>query len=379
MYFEPSVADEKFHLSSRIRPSAPVRKPRKKSLKKAPLPTSLKTFILRNQKTGHELADLNYDASPDTTTLGYMHLIKKYKSRCFFSGKLTVDSSMNLKYLIDNQLFVQALNIGPDLLECAENETSVIFIPLSLPGHANMLLYRPSQKVVERFEPHGDTRTELNPTLKSFFEETLKPVLGPYTPQFKYPQFEINKLLKKMELPALSGLQLLEHRAQAKVKEEGEGYCQVWSLFFMECILLKPKMTTKDVIQEIYRVSKSDPQFLRELMRGYVENLSKEMERSLGLQANLKNKIPLKTYSDAQYTKNRKVMQNTSNLAALYKKRHKRTQKNSGSASSHSSDFNDSSGLSAASEQEVAESNGVNSSGSNPIDFNQEVSPSNLG
>jgi hypothetical protein len=334
------------------------KEPRKKSMKKSkPIPKNIESFLQNTRRTGMKVVDFNFSALVQTTLFAYPYLMKKYKSRCIIPGKLkfnsTSDVTGNLTYVIGGSHSLDKIKkakaIVDDLLECIDSKVQAIFIPLSIKflgrtsGHANMLIYRPFMNLIERFEPsyqNHQGNPSLNAELTMLFEQKLKNKLGKYVPKFEMPQAEMNKALEKLNLPKPRGLQFLEMDAPDLRKEEDGGYCQMWSLFVMECILINPEKPTKDIIQECYDVSNADPQYLRDVMRGYVQNMNDEIQKSMGTKTSIKKRFT------AEQAKLDKILQNGVDYAAHLKRKHNRTQKNEGSASSHSSDYKDSSGFS---------------------------------
>lgn len=236
---------------------------------------SLTELIQSLEERGAKVTDISYMAEEKTMMYGYMHLMDLYQSECFVAGHLTFyTNERTLKYVADFLHKVSPRHIGKDLVKCIEANTPVIFIPLQIKtddptkGHQNMLIYRPFHKTVERFEPHHlEFSPLLNDLLKTLFEETLESKLGEYTPTY-YPPPQL--------CPAHAvGLQEVDELSRFDVSLEGGGYCQIWSLFLIESILTNPEMDTADVIEECFRLSKSDPEYLRRMMRGYVEIISK--------------------------------------------------------------------------------------------------------
>lgn len=236
---------------------------------------SLSELIQSLEERGAKVSDISYLAEEKTMMYGYMHLMDLYQSECFVAGHLTFYSiEGTLKYVADFLHKVSPRHIGKDLVKCIQANTPVIFIPLQIKtddptkGHQNMLIYRPFHKTVERFEPHYlEFSPLLNDLLKTLFEEILEPKLGEYTPTY-HPPPEI--------CPAHAvGLQEVDQLSRFDISLEGGGYCQIWSLFLIESILTNPEMDTADVIEECFRLSKSDPEYMRRMMRGYVEIISK--------------------------------------------------------------------------------------------------------
>lgn len=168
--------------------------------------------------------------------------------------------------------------LSDDLLDCIKRGEKMIAIPFNFKtlgsnnipsGHSNMLIYRPNEKTIERFEPHGqkfkggkDNQDDIiNEVLKTMFEKKMKPYLKKYTPKYIPP----NDIC-----PSIKGFQALENQV-AKLKNEGGGYCNLWSVFFLELMFLNPKLTTKEVLQKALDITKEDPQYFKNVIRGYVK------------------------------------------------------------------------------------------------------------
>lgn len=233
---------------------------------------SLQSFIESTHEKGRDVPDVSYSAHPDTMVYGYKYLIHKYQSRCYLSGGLTFKDK--LKYVKDDKHTFTAHNIGKDLLQCLQDNVPVIFIPLEIQYHStpvthqNLLIYRPFKQLMERFEPDTFSAEDgLDDQLRILFQETLQPVLGEYTPEYVGPD---------QACPAYKvGLQEVEAWSRLTDINEGKGYCQIWSLFVMESMLMNPDLETSDVVENCFSLSKADPDYLRRMMRGYVEVISK--------------------------------------------------------------------------------------------------------
>ena len=280
-----------------------------------PPPTrSLAELIESLEERGRSVSDISYLAEAKTMMYGYMHLMDLYHSECFIAGHLTFYTDEGkLNYAADFLQKFTPRNIGKDLLKCIQSNTQVIFIPLQLKsthsrvGHQNLLIYRPFKKTIERFEPQIlESQPVMNAVLKTLFEETLAPKLGEHTPTY-YPPQQICPV-------HAVGLQEVELLSRFDISLEGQGYCQIWSLFLIESILTNPEMDTADVIDECFRLSKSDPEYLRRMMRGYVEIISKaileDSEFNIKL-AKFSGKVPNITLQ----------IQDAIDRAAFYKKR----------------------------------------------------------
>jgi hypothetical protein len=213
-----------------------------------------------------------------------MELLNEYDAKCAILGNRellrTIEfisySSKNNKAFYDG-----AEGLSKDLLDCIERGVKMIAIPLNFltkeEAHSNMLIYRPDEKTIERFEPHGqkfygyekDQDEIINKTLKTMFEKKMKPYLKKYTPKY-IPANEV--------CPVEKGFQYLEPQIKG-LEQEGGGFCNLWSLFFLELIFLNPNISTKEVLQKALDISREDPQYLKNVIRGYVKKTEKTIDK----------------------------------------------------------------------------------------------------
>jgi hypothetical protein len=207
--------------------------------------------------------------------LVYLKLLEKYGNKC---SVVTVDnnifeldseiafSGIELDYM-DIELKEHKLNyLGETLKDCVDRGVDIIIIPLILlfkrGSHANILIYKPKQKLMERFEPHGigshtDTFDDL---LSTIVTEQLRPFLGPLT------YASTNQIC-----PNSKGFQALENTLKVFDIKEG-GFCMMWSCFMAEMVLMNPENTTKEIIDEVFAITKKDPMYLKQIIRGYVKD-----------------------------------------------------------------------------------------------------------
>jgi len=169
------------------------------------------------------------------------------------------------------------------LKKCIDRGVSVICIDLSLEfgasysGHANILIYRPFERTVERFEPHGATYgnsqkedNSINSQLAELFEEKLN----------SYTDGEVRFVPPNEICPMKKGFQSLEGQIR-KLKIEGGGFCVMWSLFVMEMVLNNPNKSTLQIIEKVMDITKKDPQYLSNIIRGYVVGVEKLLDETL--------------------------------------------------------------------------------------------------
>ena len=212
----------------------------------------------------------------------YAYFIKKYESPCFLFNDQPYKHRAVLNYNVTTHKLDYPPSLGLQMRDCIRRGTPVIFITLYMKSedkvikHVNLIIYRPFKKVIEQFEPHGPQMIgyrryydgdDLKRNLKDLFENTLKPELEEYTPVFK-PAHEI--------CPG-QGPQSIEN----EIYTDEDGYCQMWTMFLMETILLNPTLNTVDIIEECVMVGQSDPQYFKNLIRGYRQYIASELKTYL--------------------------------------------------------------------------------------------------
>lgn len=224
------------------------------------------------------------------TPLLFAYLVHKYENSCIFKiiGKEST-RIMKYDYHPENKGYRISFHTSfPRILrDCVKRGSKLIFIPLSIStvtdAHANLLIYRPDVKTVERFDPHGsqtemfgdegeneEMNRDLNDDLKELFETKLRPALGSYTPKYVPP----NLLCPVRK----GGFQAVENLLPSKNEA---GYCSMWSLFFMETVMLNPSVPSKRLIEACMRVGNSDPTYFRNVIRGYTQKIVGEMKHLL--------------------------------------------------------------------------------------------------
>jgi hypothetical protein len=260
----------------------PKPEPTKKEIK--PLINKLQKKIEEFEKVGREHGAVIYSASAFIQIVAYIALLIEYEAKCAIIGNKDLSNyaisseENNLRNLL---FYKKAREFSEDLLDCIKRGDNMIAIPLSLHlekerlGHANMLIYRPYNKTIERFEPHGQTLNTrraysktYNSILKRMFEVEMKPYLKEYTPKFISPE---------QICPVVKGFQVLESSLKG-TNEEGGGFCGMWSLFVLELIFINPTLPTSEIIKIALDVSNKKPQYLKNLIRGYVLKTEKMLD-----------------------------------------------------------------------------------------------------
>jgi len=102
--------------------------------------------------------------------------------------------------------------------------------------------------------------------LKNLFEVKLKKIL----PKYKYyPPSQI--------CPRIKGIQTVENKIKT-LNIEGAGYCNMWSLLFLEMVLLNPDKTINEIVDLLTKIAEDDPEYIMDVIRGYVWTAKETLE-----------------------------------------------------------------------------------------------------
>lgn len=259
--------------------------PEKAPVNIEPVVNRIEEKIKELERVGAEKGAVSYNPATIITDLMFVNLMKKFGGRCIVNNVMKKDGielgiNINSKKDMTSIRFVQIYEIlGEKLAECISRGVSLILIPLSfqfgssLAGHANMLVYRPFKRLVERYEPHGVAygnsmvdNASFNEQLKQLWEKDLTPYIGEvrYRPPDDY-------------CPNPRGFQDLEGGLDG-LKLEGGGFCSMWSFFVAELTFLNPDKSTREILEEVYDISKSEPAYLKSVIRGYVVEAERELD-----------------------------------------------------------------------------------------------------
>ena len=246
--------------------------------------------------------EIFYDAGSTTSDIISMMIFKKYKTDCqivglsrgrfisgltFYNTEAKAGTAIVKPSVTDD--FVEAV------AECIRNGTKIIGIPISfhLPrggGHKNLLLYRVAQNQLERFEPHGKETgaygaekhlEKLNKYCEEVFSKQLKSVL-PREPPFTY-------LDPSHIQPTMNGFQSIEnafsrtdafHRNRKSPAENYRGFCQMWSMFYLDLCLKYPELSGREVADKAHAfIAEGGPDACLRLMANYIRDCEKELSK----------------------------------------------------------------------------------------------------
>ena len=230
-------------------------------------------------------------------TFFYLYLFNKYKHNCLLKFKSLTNTSLGLDLQIKEKkdISIEELNIAEkhmiqiamQLSNCIKKGLPNIIIPLYLNfaknGHANLLIYRKKNNVIEHFEPYGSQYGKNAGRIK-FINKKLDDFISILNKEL--PQQSQVQLVRANDVcPLFDGFQTLEEKSTIpKLEIEGKGYCTAWSMFFTELSLKNPNYSSNELINIIYdklnKLSEKDRNnYLRQIIVGYVNLINDKIDK----------------------------------------------------------------------------------------------------
>ena len=244
----------------------------------------------------------DWNGSEIIDTFFYLYLFNKYKQNCFIRyNKLKKNTAyyfLGLKLIIKEKkettieetsnYDIHMLEIAKQLADCIKRqELQNIVLPLYLKfgdgGHANLLIYRQKNNVIEHFEPHGSQLRMPAKKIKAInkkLDEFIS-ILNKELPQ----QSKVQLVRANDVCPMFNGFQALEEKSTVpKLEIQGGGYCAAWSMFFTELALKNPNYSSNELINIIYDKLeqysiKDRNNYLRKVIVGYVNLISDKIDK----------------------------------------------------------------------------------------------------
>jgi hypothetical protein len=226
--------------------------------------------------------------------LFYIYLLNKYKSNCLIKHKGRGNNHLGITLYIENKTLYEYENIMLDdvvnqLSKCIKRGIESIIIPLTLQDenslHANVLIYRKNNNSIEHFEPHGGYIGNIKELFyNSNIEEKLNKFINKLNTKLKGERLtEVVFEPSYRVCPHEKGLQAIENEIEHTILENGEsetgGYCLAWSMFFTELALQNPEFSSQQLLTMILKSSELKPDYIKNLIRGYVLNISEKLEK----------------------------------------------------------------------------------------------------
>ena len=222
-------------------------------------------FINELKKKG-ENVDIEYYATGLVSEILTLLFFEKYNAGCPLKFIEIFEKS---KW--SEEKFLKSLK------RCLEIGEKTICVPIASKTHMNLLIIKVDTREIIRFEPHGEAthrnvKDKIDIEYDTFCKNLTKNINEYFSLNsegkrpFKFvPPMNICPKLPNFGNVYKRGFQSMEN-ITGKLKI---GVCQLWSMFFMECVLRNPDMDIKDVYKEAYDKMKDEPSFFLSVIKGY--------------------------------------------------------------------------------------------------------------
>ena len=239
-------------------------------------------FIKDLQKKGLEKGEVEYDPKMRVNFIISAMFLEKYQTAPISTIITQEGQGWSEKKFLESVKFA------------LEHNYKTLCIPVSIvfadyTGHQNLLIIKVDTREIIRFEPHGSMLVSKdikeNEFVNNFLEDLTNKInnyldlLKPNKRKFNYYEPiticpKINNNLRREGFQSLEGVD-----RRPRQTNEGGGFCQLWSMFFMECILRNPDMDIKDVYKNAYTIMNDDPKYFRDVIRGYFIDIDDEIKK----------------------------------------------------------------------------------------------------
>jgi len=255
-------------------------------------------------------------------TLFYLYLFNKYKSKCLVRHKTSLPILGLELYVEDDEILnsdiQRMLDVSKIIVDCVKRGEKTIIIPLNLDlgdnnHHANVLIYRSDERVIEHFEPHGNYMKYKSGSYKKNIDYKLSVFISKLNEEFLKNSLPTIRFKPANEVcPYINGLQTIESSISDTILDTREtetgGYCLAWSMFFTELALKNPTIPSDKLLDVINNIiiekGRDGPIYLKNVIRGYVLFISEKLEKYFSIL--FKGKMSVEIIND--YTKNNKSL-----------------------------------------------------------------------
>jgi hypothetical protein len=234
--------------------------------------------VLEVYKKQSEDKPVPYICNHTTEPIMMLYLLKKNGTKIILMNpKYWLTSGAKMVKTDDNLI----TKISNAYTKCIETK-KLLIIPLTLNhSHANIVIFNPFRKEVERFEPHGKKTGSRNINSEKIDESLVKMVKN-IKNKTKVDELNfISPMIIHNEEEGFQHYEGMEEQQKYKagnitVKTEG-GFCCAWSYFYANLRLHAPSIKSNDIIKATYKVITKEPKLLRKFIRGQMKFLNEEI------------------------------------------------------------------------------------------------------
>jgi hypothetical protein len=297
---EPKPIRRKINFVVKPKPAPPAPEP-------APEPiedddTNIEKWLKLYDEVATAKQKNDYKPSDIMANIFWYYLLDKYKNNCYVisnfkepttekdpkyktSGKKRALFETNIgitlynfpKYTLAMPTSEVIKETGELIKECLDRGVKLIVMPLNLPGHANMLIYRAKDNSFERFEPHG--RATVGRTNNDKVNDIVKKIIKIIEKNGDVPN-GVKYYDAADVCPLVSGFQSMENTQYRQAfGGKPQGFCSLWSLFFAEMALKYPNLASDEIVAKaIVELKKKGPTGFF----NHIANYTKYVEEGIG-------------------------------------------------------------------------------------------------
>ncbi len=233
-----------------------------------------KKEILDMIESGKNIRNINYDESWDTSKFAISALFHKYQARekCRIHRIQLSDNEIMYEYV--------AKTVASQLKDCIKRGLTVLpmIVSYEISGdieHANSMVLKADERKIYYFEPNGVFFSGWEKIVASFLNILTSEMSGDgNTYTYEFVQVVCNAGLQKKELEI--------RRRDKDVNANGRilGYCQMWSIYFFDCVLSYPNLPINRIQDIIFDTAKGTTG-IRDLITEYIRVTLKNIHKYL--------------------------------------------------------------------------------------------------
>ena len=248
--------------------------------------------VLKLEKLKGKNTPIPYKCNQFVEPFMLLYILKKNKNDCVVRFSRASDyissgsSIFNLKAsknkIVSNPTIRD--EVKKAYLICKKNKKMLV-IPVSKPGHANMLIFNYHRDEVELFEPHGSYKWRGDKPHDLFIKNVKLQFIDKLGLNLKF-------ISETEGCPTgFKGFQAYEYTAVKKQTQIGKyfikdpgGFCCAWSYFYADMRLQYPKLSATELKDRILKIIGTDPEKLRRFIRGQMLFLETEVAKAYNKQ-----------------------------------------------------------------------------------------------
>lgn len=221
-----------------------------------------------------------WDPTDENIHIGLFFLMNKFKnSACFvFNYNFETESIDDIQWYANKEELQTSSSLLEKLNYCInKDDIRFIIIPVSLftetDAHANMVIIDKKAKSIHHYEPNGILKFEtfkpqllykkLDNFFRTYFDFSKRNFFTRYIYGTTY------KYYKPKDWCPAYGLQSIESELDVHPFFDVDGYCAIWSLFWLDIVLSNPEIPQDKLLLNLMNTLSYDSFLFREFINKY--------------------------------------------------------------------------------------------------------------